>query len=103
MNDKSYEVYATDSFKRLFETLDKDEQNWIDKIKDNLEEAITGKPLQFNWFREKKYLNKRLYYLIDKSQKKILLVSFASKKDQQKEIDFIIENKDKFFNLLRSA
>lgn len=103
MNDKIYEIYATDSFKKLFDTLDKDEQNWLDKIRGNLEEAITGKPLQFNWFREKKYLNKRLYYLIDELQKKILLVSFASKKDQQNEIDFIIKNKDKFFNLLRGS
>tara|TARA_Y100000310_G_C20446272_1_gene698555 strand:+ start:143 stop:454 length:312 start_codon:yes stop_codon:yes gene_type:complete len=101
MIDNSYEVYATDSFNKLFETLDKGEQIWIDKIRDSLEEAITGKPLQFSWIREKKFMNKRLYYLIDESEKKVLLISFASKKDQQKEIDYIIENKDELFKLLR--
>lgn len=99
---KNYEVYKTDSFKKLFETLDRDEQNWIKKINENLEESITGKPLRFNWFREKKYLNKRLYFLVDEQRKKILLISFASKKDQQKIIDFIIDNKDEFFDLLRN-
>ena len=99
---KNYEVYATDSFKRLFETLDKKEQRYIEKIKLQLEESITGKPLQYNWFREKKYENKRLYFLIDEVNKKVLFVSFASKKDQQKIIDFILENKNELFMLLRS-
>ncbi|MEK6873165.1 MAG: hypothetical protein AABW90_04200 [Nanoarchaeota archaeon] len=99
---KNYGVYKTDSFKKLFETLDRNEQNWIKKIKENLDESVTGKPLRFSWFREKKYLNKRLYFLVDEQRKKILLVSFASKKDQQKSIDFIIDNKDEFFDLLRN-
>ena len=99
---KNYEVFATDSFKKLFKSLDRDEKNWIEKIKKQLEEFISGKPLQFNWFREKKYLNKRLYFLIDEEKNRILLVSFASKKDQQKVIDYIIQNRVEFFNLLRS-
>ena len=81
---KNYEVYKTDSFKKLFETLNRAEQNWIKKIKEKLEELVTGKPLRFNWFREKKYLNKRLYFLIDEQRKKILFVSFASKKTSKK-------------------
>ena len=97
----SYEIYSTDSFDRLFDSLDKDEQNWIKKIKLQLEKYPTGKPLQFSWFREKKYLNKRLYFLVDEERKKVLMVSFASKKEQQKIINFIINNKDEFFNLLR--
>ncbi len=99
---KTYEIYTTDSFNKLFNTLDKDEQNWIKKIKLQLEEFVTGKPLQFNWFREKKYLNKRLYFLVDKERKKILFISFASKKEQQKIIDFIIANKNEFWDYLRS-
>ena len=96
-----YEVYVTDSFKKLFETLDGREQIWINKIKKNLEEYPTGKVLHFDWFREKKFDNKRLYYLVDDERKKILLVSFASKKDQQKIIDFIIKNKDEFLRYLK--
>ena len=41
------------------------------------------------------------FYLVDEKDKKILFVGFATKKDQQKIIDFIIENKDEFFSFLK--
>ena len=47
------------TFKRIFESLDKNEQDWINKIRENFKNFPTGKPLGFKWFREKKYLNKR--------------------------------------------
>ena len=84
-----YEIFATNSFKEIYETLDKSEKDWIEKTKNNLREYPTGKPLGFKWFREKKYLNKRLYFLVDDNEKKILLVSFASKKEQQEVINFV--------------
>ncbi len=96
-----YTVYATDTFKKLFSTLDGSEQQWIDKIRARLEENPTGKILHFSWFREKKYLNKRLYYLVDDTQEKILLISFASKKEQQEIIDFVKENMNELLAYLR--
>ena len=98
----NYQVYATNTFEELFPTLDGSEQLWIEKIKEKLEENPTGKILHFNWFREKKYLNKRLYFLIDEETKKILLVAFASKKEQQKVIDFIMVNMQELLSYLRS-
>ena len=98
----NYQVYATNTFEELFPTLDWSEQLWIEKIKEKLEENPTGKILHFNWFREKKYLNKRLYFLIDEETKKILLVAFASKKEQQKVIDFIMVNMQELLSYLRS-
>ena len=97
-----YIVHATDTFKKLYSTLDKSEQQWIEKTKKNLEVNPTGKILQFSWFREKKYLNKRLYYLIDEESKKILFVSFASKKKQQDIISFVKENMKELLEYLRS-
>ncbi len=97
-----YAIYATDTFKKLFSALDRNEKEWIEKIKKQLEESPSGKVLHFNWFREKKYLNKRLYYLIDEKQAKILFVSFASKKEQQKIIDFVKANMDELLEHLRS-
>jgi len=96
-----YNVYATDTFKKLYSTLENSEQIWINKIKNNLEESPTGKILHFKWFREKKYLNKRLYYLVDEEYKKILLVAFASKKEQQKIIDFIKADMEELLTYLR--
>ena len=74
----------------------------INKIKKKLEDSATGKPLGFDWFREKKYKNKRLYFLVDEQNKKILLVAFASKKDQQKTIDFVKENMKELLGYLRN-
>jgi hypothetical protein len=98
----NYEVYSTDLFDKLFFTLDGAEQNWIKRMKEQLEEFISGKPLHFSWFREKKFENKRLYFLVDEERKRILFVSFASKKEQQNIIDFILDNRDNFFEILRS-
>mgnify|MGYP001579392637 CR=1 FL=1 len=97
-----YKVYSTETFNKIFITLDRTEQEWIVKIKRNLEENPTGKILTFSWFREKKYLNKRLYYLVDEENKKILLVGFAPKKEQQKLINFVKANMKEFLNHLRN-
>ena len=94
-------VYATESFQKLYGSLTKDEQNWIKKAKEQLEEQLTGKPLHYDWFREKKYLDKRLYFLVDEERGKVLFMSFAPKKDQQKIIDFIVCNKDELLTHLR--
>ena len=98
----SYRIYATETFKTLYYSLEKDEQKWIDKIKKNLEEYPTGKILRYSWFREKKYGNKRLYYLINEEKKNILLVSFASKKEQQKIINFVTLNMKELLRYLKS-
>ncbi len=92
----------TEAFEKLFYTLDKSEQQWIDKTKKRLEEYPTGKIITYNWFREKKYLNKRLYFLIDENTKKVLFISFASKKDQQNDIDFIKTNMKELMGYLRN-
>ena len=97
-----YEIKATDTFKILYASLEGSERLWIDKIKAKLAINPTGKVLQFSWFREKKYLNKRLYYLVDETSKKILLVAFASKKDQQKTISYVINNMEQMLFTLKN-
>jgi len=97
-----YKIYATETFKKIYESLDQSEKEWIDKIKNKLEEYPAGKPLCYKWFKEKKYLNKRLFFLIDEDTKKILLVSFASKKEQQQVINFIKLNMKELLEYLKS-
>lgn len=96
-------VYATESFQRLYSSLTKDEQEWIRRMKEQLEEQPSGKPLHCDWFREKKkYIDKRLYFLVDEEKGKILFMSFAPKKEQQKIVDFIVSNKEELLAHLRS-
>lgn len=100
----AYEVYETDTFSQIYETLEKDEQEWINKIKLQLKEnPEVGKPIKFSWFREKKFKNKRLYYLIYKDLNRVLIVSFGSKKEQQKIIDFILANLDRYKRIIESV
>jgi mRNA-degrading endonuclease RelE of RelBE toxin-antitoxin system len=98
---ENYTIYSTENFNRTYLQLDKTEQQWIDKIKKKLEENPTGKILKFEWFREKKYLNKRLYFLVNDKNKKILFLAFATKKEQQKTIDFTIANMRELLDYLR--
>ena len=101
---EKYTIYTTETFDKIFLSLDRSEQNWIVKIKEKLQDNPAGKILRYCWFREKRYLsrNKRLYYLVDEDLKKILLVSFAPKKDQNKIIEFTTQNMLELQEHLRS-
>jgi|SRR3989344_2283606 len=91
------EVYETEAFLRLYGASEKVEQQWIEKIKDQLKENLhVGQPLRFDWFREKRFGGKRLYYLINESSKKAVLIAFGTKKEQQSIINYILVNKERF-------
>lgn len=99
-----YQIYETETFSKLYEAMEKVEQEWVNKIKQQLKEnPQTGKPLRSDWFREKKFGDKRMYYLIYKDVSKILLVSFGSKREQQKIIDHIVENKERYRKIIEST
>ena len=92
-------VFETEPFSRLYNTLERKEQEWIEKVRDQLSNNLkVGKPLRYDWFREKKFENKRLYYLINEKTNKAILIAFGIKKEQKKIIDHIIskENFAKF-------
>lgn len=96
-----FELFETEPFSKLFKSLDKRGQAWIVKIKTQLKiNPFGGKPLHFEWFREKKFEGKRLYFLVSEKNKKILLLAFGSKKDQQKIIDHILFNKEDYWRIV---
>ncbi len=95
------EIFETETFSKLYDASDARERQWIDKIKDSLRENLgVGKPLRFDWFREKKFGNKRLFYVINVKTKKATLIAFGEKKDQQKIIDSVIMNRDLFLDFV---
>ena len=95
-------VLETETFSRLFETLEKKEKEWIVKIIEQLKEnTAVGKPLRFNWFREKKLGGKRLYYLVYEKSNAVLLVAFGAKKEQQKIISHILQNKERYGKIIK--
>ncbi|MBI2583115.1 MAG: hypothetical protein HYW25_00475 [Candidatus Aenigmarchaeota archaeon] len=100
---EEYETFETETFSKIYESLTATEREWINKMKRQLKSnPKAGDPLRFQWFREKKFENKRLYYMISMKKPRILLVSFASKKDQQKIIDYILLHKEEYIEFLNS-
>ena len=85
-----YKVFTTDEFDKRFKKLDSQLQRGISKEIDQLEEnPFSGKPLSYKFFREKKVMNYRIYYLVYEEYVVVFVITISSKKDQQDTIDII--------------
>ena len=94
-------IFETQVFSKIFDSCDPQEKKWINKVKIQLTGNLkVGKPIRFVWFREKKFMNKRLFFLINENSKKVILISFGVKKDQQKIIDHILLNKKRYLHMI---
>lgn len=86
-----WKVFLTEIFEEKLSKHQKDFQDWVEKILDQLEmNPFVGKPLKVKWFREKKYGKIRIYYLIYENLKSVYLVNLSEKKDQQAIISSIM-------------
>mgnify|MGYP006302834929 CR=1 FL=1 len=87
-----FRVFTTREFDNDFNKLDKSDKNKVSKIMNKLKKQgdSVGKPLGRKYFREKKFGNKRLYFLIYKRFTIVLAVGISNKKMQQSTIDKII-------------
>ena len=87
---KKYKVFRSVGFQEEIAKYDKSIQDRVDKIEDELvENPYSGKPLGIRWFREKRYENYRIYYLIYDDLESVFMVGISDKKDQQKVINTI--------------
>ena len=85
-----FRIFTTDEFERLFKKLDRSLQLQIEKQIGQLEtDPYVGKPLGYEFFREKKVRNYRFYYLIYEEHIVVFLISISDKKDQQRVINKI--------------
>ena len=92
-----FKIFKTEEFDKIYYKLDNNEQKRITKILFQLLEKgdVIGKPLAgLNFFREKKFNGKRLYYLIYKDFNVILVIAISDKKAQQATINKILFNLD---------
>ena len=86
----AYKIFTTDEFDRRYKKLDKQLQQAISKEIDQLEEnPFVGKQLSYPFFREKKIINYRFYYLIYEEYVVVFVITISTKKDQQDAIDKI--------------
>ena len=85
-----YSVYHSGQFDKELGKFDRQFKDWLDKIEDQLaENPYTGDPLGARWFREKKYKNYRVYFLVYDDIKSVYMVGISDKKDQQRVINTI--------------
>ena len=87
-----FRVFTTKEFDEDFNNLDESDKKRVRKIMKQLKEQgeNVGKPLGKPYFREKKFGEKRLYFLIYKQFTIILAVGISNKKMQQITINKII-------------
>lgn len=87
---KKYKVYRSTSFQEEISRYDNNFQERVDKIEDRLvENPKYGSPLGVEWFREARYENYRIYFLVYEDLKSVFMVAISDKKDQQKIINTI--------------
>ncbi|MEE8401846.1 MAG: hypothetical protein V3R86_06805 [Candidatus Hydrothermarchaeaceae archaeon] len=90
-----YRVFKTEEFDRDYGKLDRSEQKRVDKILNQLLEkgGEVGKPLSgLSFFREKKFSDKRLYYMAYSNVFIVLALAISDKKAQQATINQILAN-----------
>lgn len=87
-----FRVFTTREFDVDFSKLDSSSKNKVKKIMMQLKEKgdSVGKPLGRRYFREKKFGNQRLYFLVYHKYMMVLAVGISNKKMQQKTINKIL-------------
>jgi mRNA-degrading endonuclease RelE of RelBE toxin-antitoxin system len=95
-------VLSTKEFDTWEKILQKDYQRQIKEfIKELKQNPLTGKPLGYPFFREKKMGKYRLYFLIYEDVDVVLLITISDKKAQQDTIDSIKSQLDYYKELIR--
>ena len=100
----AYAVYTTKSLEKEIEKLSNSDKERIQKLFLQLKEnPYAGKQLKFNFFREKRIREKRIYYLIYDDLQSVLVVAFGGKKVQQETINNVIKTLPEFKEYLEHS
>lgn len=88
-----FRVFRSERYDRKFNKLNRFDQRQVSNFEQALKlEPFSGKPLSYKFFREKKFRNKRILFLVYEEQECIFLITITNKKLQQHEIDLIKAN-----------
>jgi len=99
-----FKVYRTNTFEEEFSLLSKSEQDRVKKFEIKLSEnPFVGRPLSYEFFREKKLNGKRIYYLIYEEYIIILMTAISDKKTQQATIEAIRDKLDEYHNTIKET
>ncbi len=98
----SYQVFVSETVEKKVRKFAPHLRKKLKKLKRMLEKnPFTGKPLRYNFFREKKWGPFRVYYLIIKDMLIVFIIEFGEKKGQQRTIDYILMHLDRIIAEIR--
>lgn len=87
---EKFKVFHSERFNRELKKYERILSDYVNNLEDKLvDNPYTGKPLGFDWFREKRLEKYRIYYLVYEDLKSVFMVAISEKKDQQKVINTI--------------
>lgn len=87
-----FKVFRLETFEKEIDKCNEDFKNRIKKIELQLSKnPYVGSPLNYQFLREKRIKEKRVYYLIYENLRLILLIAISGKKNQQDTINHIKE------------
>ncbi len=90
-----FRVFRSDWYNKKFSKLSAQEQKRVGDFEQSLKQNPNqGRTLGYNFFREKKFNGKRMYFLIYDSHQVVFLITISDKKTQQQVIDVIKANLD---------
>lgn len=90
-----FRVFRSAWYEKKLQKLSSSEQKRIQRFEQQLKrQPFAGKPLGYEFFREKKFNGNRLLFLVYEERQVIFLVTITNKKAQQHEIDVIKANLD---------
>jgi len=90
-----FRVFRAEWYEKKLSKLSHQERKRVLRFEQDLKQnPYLGKPLGYEFFREKKFNGKRLYFLVYESYKAIFLITISDKKAQQEIIDVIKANLD---------
>lgn len=97
-------VIGTETYLKEISKLSKDYRETAEKIPKKLaENPHLGNPLSYPFLREKRIKEKRIYYLVYKDLKLILLVAVSGKKDQKDTINHIKKHLEEFKKIAKDT
>ncbi len=92
-----YKVFRSEWYEEKLKKLDKSCFGRVLKFEQALKlSPYSGKPLGYEFLREKKFDGKRLIFLVYEEHETIFLITISDKKDQRKDITFIKANREKY-------
>ncbi|RJQ20238.1 hypothetical protein C4580_04340 [Candidatus Woesearchaeota archaeon] len=90
-----FEVCRSDEYNKLFIKLSRNYQHILERFEDRLcANPYIGKQLTYEFFREKKFDNRRALFFIYPEHRKVLLLTIVTKETQESAMKWLRKNLD---------